>query len=247
MFNETLQHTFEIFTWMHFAPVLIIFTICALIIKYQQKLREKRYFNFLRYGLAVLILLQEVSLQIYRLSMGIWDVSISLPLQLCSVGVIMTAILLITKNEKLFQRFIFILFIGASLALITPGITSGYGFPHYRYFQFFVSHGLIVINLTVLLFVFEYQKNIVYKHLLYNFITLLGLVIVVLIVNVLTGGNYMYIMEKPAPGTLFDQLAPHPYYILQIFFFGIPIFFHLFYLPFFIRNKRFKRNHIQVS
>lgn len=247
MFNENLQQTFEIFTWMHFIPVLLIFTICALIIKYQEKLREKRYFNFLRYGLALLIILQEVSLQIYRLYMGIWDVSISLPLQLCSVGVIMTAILLVIKNEKLFQWFVFILFIGASLALITPGITNGYGFPHYRFFQFFVSHGLIVINLTVLLFVFEYQKNILYKHLLYNFIALLGLVIIMLIVNVLTGGNYMYIMAKPPAGTLFDQFAPHPYYILQIFFFGIPIFFHLYYLPFFIRNKRLARRNVQVT
>lgn len=247
MFNESLQQTFQIFSWMHIFPIVIVLTICAFIIKYQEKLREPRFFNPLRYTLAFIIIFQELLLQVYRIVTGIWDVTTSLPLQLCSIGVIMSALLLVIKNEKIFQRFVFILFIGASLALITPGITNGYGFPHFRYFQFFVAHGLIVINLSVLLFVFNYQKNLTYKHMLMNIATFLGLAVIMFVINLITGGNYMYLMAKPPAGTLFDQFAPHPWYILQIFFFGIPVFFHLYYLPFFIRDRRRLKRTLQTN
>lgn len=236
MFNDNLQQTFRLFSWMHVIPVLIVLSISVLIYKHKDALKKEPSIHYLRLSLAGLILLQEVLLQIYRLRTGIWSISLSLPLQLCSIGVLLTAYLLITQNKKLFQKVVFILLIGASLALMTPGINSGYGFPHFRYFQFFIAHGLIVINITVLLFVFDYQKNIEYKHLLSNFVSLIGIALLVYVVNLVTNGNYMYLMHKPAPGTLFDAFGPYPIYIFQILLLGIPFFFHLFYFPFFIRN-----------
>lgn len=236
MFNDNLQQTFQLFSWMHVIPVLIVLSISVLIYKHKDALKKEPSIHYLRFGLALLILLQEVFLQLYRLWAGIWSVSLSLPLQLCSIGVLLTAYLLITQNKKLFQKVVFIILIGASLALMTPGINSGYGFPHFRYFQFFIAHGLIVINITVLLFVFDYQKDIEYKHLLTNFVSLIGIALLVYGVNLVTNGNYMYLMHKPAPGTLFDAFGPYPIYIFQILLLGIPFFFHLFYFPFFIRN-----------
>ncbi|QMS84558.1 TIGR02206 family membrane protein [Xianfuyuplasma coldseepsis] len=150
----------------------------------------------------------------------------------------MTSYLLITKNEKLFQNIFFVMLIGATMALITPGIEDRLGFPHYRYFQFFISHGLIVINFTVLLFVYNWQKNIRYRMLLHNFASLLVIALVLLVINIITGGNYMYLMAKPGEGTAFDLFGVWPWYLVNIFFFGIPVFFHLFYLPFFVRDYR---------
>ncbi|MEC9485434.1 MAG: TIGR02206 family membrane protein [Candidatus Izemoplasma sp.] len=238
MFNEIYAQTFQLFSIMHIIPVGIIFIIITLIYIKRDWLRDSNKETILRYSLAALIVLQEITLQVYRLVFNTWELSTSLPLQLCAIGVMMTAVILITKSKTLFLKTVFILFIGASLALITPGIENNYGFPHFRYYQFFVSHGLIVINLSVILFVFNFQKDIRYKHLLDNFVSLMLIAIILYIINIITGGNYMYLMEKPAPGTLFDAFGPYPIYIVQILCFGIPFFFHLFYIPFFIRDFR---------
>ena len=126
------------------------------------------------------------------------------------------------------------------MALITPSIEFGFNFPHYRYFQFFTSHGLIVINFTFILFVMNFQENIRYKHLLNNFFVLAGIALVLLPINLLVDGNYMYLLGKPGNGTAFDLFGEWPWYLVNIFFFGIPIFFHLFYIPFFVRDYRRK-------
>ena len=140
MFNKDLKDTFVTFSVYHFIPVMIIFLIILLIILNKDRIRHSKYFNHMRIGLAVLILLQEIALNIYRISFNEWMISTSLPLQLCGIAVLTTAFILITKNEALFKKVIFIMFIGATLALITPGIEDRLGYPHFRYFQFFVSH-----------------------------------------------------------------------------------------------------------
>ena len=177
--------------------------------------------------------------------MNEWVIATSLPLQLCGLAMIITSLILITENEKIFQSTFFIMMIGAFLAVVTPAVEKNFGFPHYRFIQFFVGHGMILVNFTFMLFVMEFQADIKYKHVLHNVVTLLALALFNLIVNVITGGNYMYLMGKPGENTAFDLFGEHPWYIINILLFGIPIFFHMFYAPFFIRDLR--RRKLAVS
>lgn len=242
MFLDSLAQTFKLFSFMHIIPVTIILSIVYLIIKNKTLLQTPSYKRWIRFSFAGLIIVQELLLQTYRVVTNTWHPATSFPLQLCSIGVILTAIILMTESKKLFLATNFILLIGASLALLTPGIENGYGFPHFRYLIFFLSHGLIIINMSVILFVFDFQKDIQYRHLLYNFVTLIAIAIFLYTVNLMTGGNYMYLMEKPAPGTLFDAFGQYPIYLIQILLFGIPFFFHLFYIPYFIRDFHLKKH-----
>lgn len=237
MFNAELENTFQTFSLTHAIPVAIIFSIIGLIIYNRVSIRESRHFDTLRVGLAVMTLGQELALNIYRISFGEWSISTSLPLQLCGIAVLTTSYVLITKNETLFIRVFFIMMIGATMALITPGIEQNLGFPHFRFFQFFISHGLIVINFTFILFVMNYQKSIRYVHLLHNFISLIIIAAILAVVNILVDGNYMYLIAKPGEGTAFDLFGKHPWYLVNILLFGIPVLFHVFYLPFFVRDK----------
>jgi len=241
MFNPDLENTFVSFGPSHVYAVVVVFSIIALLIVNQQRIRNSKYVDVLRYTLATLIILQEISLNVYRAVIGEWSIATSLPLHLCGLGVLSTAIILITKSEKLFQSVFFIMLIGAVMALLTPAIDYNLGFPHYRYFQFFTSHGLIAINFTFILFIFNYQKNIRYRHVLYNFVSLMVIAVVILGIDLLVDGNYMYLMGKPGEGTALDIFGAWPWYILNIFLFGLPVFFHVFYLPFFIRDFRRKR------
>lgn len=240
MFDSTLEDTFVTFGWSHLAAVTVVVSILALIIVNHETLRQWKHWNVMRYGLVVLTLGQEVSLNLYRIAVGQWELGTSLPLQLCGLGVLSSALLLLWPNERLFRRIVFVMMIGATMALITPGIEYNLGFPHYRYFQFFTSHGLIVINYTVLLFVYGFHRELRYRHLLQNIVTLIVLATIMLGINLLVDGNYMYLMAKPE-GTAFDLFGEWPWYLLNIFLFGIPVMFHVFYVPFFVRDIRQRR------
>jgi hypothetical integral membrane protein (TIGR02206 family) len=168
--------------------------------------------------------------------MGEWTLAESLPLHLCGLAMIITSYILFKESKKVFVNTFFILMIGATMAVLTPAVENDLGFPHYRYFQFFFGHGMIMINFTFMLFVMDFYKEIKYKHLLNNFFTVIIFAVFNLVVNLLTGGNYMYLMGKPGEGTAFDLFGEHPWYVINILIFGIPIFFHLFYVPFFVRN-----------
>lgn len=241
MFNENLKDTFFLFSEQHLLASGFVFLIVALIILNRSNLRNSKYFNHIRIGMAIFALSQELILNVYRVAMGEWSLSTSLPFQLCGLAVITSSLILITKSKKVFLNTFFIMMIGATMALLTPGIESSLGFPHFRFFQYFSAHGMIVINFSFVLFVMDYQKYVKYKTILNNFFTLAILAIIMLGINLLVDGNYMYLMHKPYGDTAFDLFGAHPWYLLNILLFGVPILFHVFYIPFFIRDYRRKR------
>lgn len=247
MFNEDLANTFTNFTLEHLIAVLVVFFVVFLVILNKEKLREKKIYNFTRYAFVAITIGQEFSLSIWRIIRGEWMLSTSLPFHLCGLAMIVTSYILITESKKVFQSTFFIMLIGATMAILTPAVEGGYGFPHYRFVQFFVGHGMILVNFTFMLFVMNYQKDIKYKHLLWNLGSVLIIFAFDLIINLLTGGNYMYLMAKPGPNTAFDLFGEHPWYLINIFFFGIPILFHIFYFPFYLRNVIQNKKQLRTS
>jgi|LGOV01.1.fsa_nt_gb hypothetical integral membrane protein (TIGR02206 family) len=241
MFNTDLYNTFEIFSTSHLFAALVVFVIIGFTIYFSPRIRESKYVDIIRITLASAIIIQEVLLNVFRLAVNEWEIGASLPLHLCGLGVITSAIILLTKSKKLFVNTFFILMIGAFMAILTPSIENNVGFPHFRFFQFFFSHGMIFLNFTFILFVMEYHKEVKYRHLLNNFVVLLALAVVLYPVNLITGGNYLFLMGKPGEGTAIDLFGVHPWYIINVLIFGVPVFFHIFYLPFFIKNIIKKR------
>lgn len=247
MFNQELEGTFTMFGLSHMIAVLVVFLAVIVVYLNKDKLKDEKYYNFTRYALIIITIGQELSLNVYRIIMGEWEIATSLPLQLCGMAMIITSYILWTESKKVFVSTFFILMIGATLAILTPAVENNLGFPHYRFFQFFLGHGMLLINFTFMLFVMDFYKEVRYKHLAYNLLTVIILATFTFIVNVITGGNYMYTMGKPGEGTAFDLFGEHPWYLLNIFLFGIPIFFHLFYIPFFVRNVRIKKKSLRTS
>jgi hypothetical integral membrane protein (TIGR02206 family) len=232
------------FGTQHLIALLIIFSLAFAVFYFRDTLKSPKYFDKVRYILAAIILLQEVSLHIYRISFGLWDITTSLPLHLCSFGVLTSAYLLISNNKNVTKYIYLIAMLGAFMAVATPAVENNVSFPHYRFIQTFVSHGLIFVNYLFILVVMDHEKVITYKSLYYNFISLVVLAVVLYGFNTLTGSNYMYLMGKPGEGTAFDLFGEYPWYLVNIFFFGIPVLFHLFYVPFFVRDYLNKRNQL---
>lgn len=242
MFNEIYMNTFKMYSLSHLVALFIIFTIVAMIILYKTSIRKSKYLNQIAITLAVFTIIQELSINAWRLAFNEWSLGTSLPFHLCGLGVISSSYILVKKDETLFHHIFFVMLIGAFLALITPSIDGGYGFPHFRFIQFFLAHGMIVINFTFILFVYDYQRNFKYKFLLTNALALLIIAAIMFPLNLLLDGNYLFLLRKPGEGTAFDLFGEWPFYLLNIFIFGIPIFFHIFYIPFFIKAWVLKRH-----
>jgi hypothetical integral membrane protein (TIGR02206 family) len=160
----------------------------------------------------VLLLGFEVMYHYWMYKDGLWDASFMLPFHLCSISLVLCLLLLITKWEFVFQVVYFFGMIGALMAIVTPELFIGY--PHFRYFHFFVTHILIIW--TCLYFVLVHQYKPTKKGMVLSFVFLNSSAVLAWIVNIYTGGNYMFLAYKPENGSLLDYLGPYPYYILVL-------------------------------
>jgi hypothetical integral membrane protein (TIGR02206 family) len=190
-----------------------------------------------RWGLLVIIYLCEGSWQMWMLVTGQWTIQGMLPLWLCSVTSWSMPLLLVLRSRRYYEWAYFMGIIGAAMALLTPDLLN-YGFPHFRFIEFFLLHGAIITAIVYMTVVERFRP------------TWRSLLPVVLITNLywlfcagvnhLIGSNYLYTQGKLAAPSLLDLLGPHPWYLLSMEGLGI-VFCLLLYLPFAIKDWRTSR------
>jgi hypothetical integral membrane protein (TIGR02206 family) len=164
---------------------------------------------------------------------GIWDVSFTLPLQLCSISLVLCLILLASGSRLVFHIVYFIGIAGALMAVLTPELFFGY--PHFRYFQFFITHILIIW--TCLFYVFAKGFAPDHKGMWLSYLFLNLSAGIAYLANKWTGGNYMFLAYKPSNGSLIDFLGPYPFYILSLEGIAL-ILFYLLLAPFRLMKRK---------
>jgi len=185
-----------------------------------------------RYGLAALLILNEMAWHLWIWTTGNWTVQTMLPLHLCSLFVFISAIMLITKSYTLYEFAYFLGIGGATQALLTPSLGI-YGFPHFRFFQIFIAHGSIVTAAIYMTVIEQYRPY--WTSLLHAVVGANLYMLLVGLVNALIGSNYMFIAHKPYTPSLLDVLGPWPWYILSAEAVGLAVGL-LLYLPFALRD-----------
>ncbi|MCL7746029.1 TIGR02206 family membrane protein [Halalkalibacter alkaliphilus] len=198
-----------------------------------------RHSSFLRkYGrwiLIVTLILSEISIIKWSISVGLWDIRINLPLQLCTISLYLCVFMLITKRRFVFEIVYFFGLAGALQALITPELF--YTFPHFRFLHFFIAHFAII--LAILYMVWVEGASITLRSVFKSFIVLNLFALIALFINIATGANYMFLARKPQNPSILDFLGPYPWYILSLEVIAL-VMFLLLYLPFLIKQKRLK-------
>lgn len=197
--------------------------------------REKLipYRRPIRLTIGWALLLSRLSLDLWYITTKQWTAQSSLPLELCSIASIASGIMLLTKNRHLFEIFYFIGIGGAMQAVLTPDLD--FGFPQYRYLQFFIDHSLLLIAPLVMIWLYRYTLTI--KSFLKSWMTLHFLAAFVFSINFLLDANYMFLRRKPIGGSLLDFLGPYPYYLFALEGVVLVIFF-LLYLPFLGKKQK---------
>ncbi len=188
----------------------------------------------LRWTLAIVLWLVESSWHLWNLAIGTWTIQTMLPLHMCSVLIWLTGFMLIFKNYSIYE-FVYFLGIGGALqALLTPDVGI-YGFPHFRYFQTFFSHGLLVSAGIYMTVVEGFRPT--WKSILRIFVIANIYMVSIYFVNSAIGSNYLLINGKPPMATILDLLPAWPWYIPWLEGIALATCLIL-YLPFAIKDWR---------
>lgn len=230
---------FVLFSFTHWVAIGILVLINLAVLRLRGA--DERSRTRFRYGLAAVLLIDELFWHLWNLTTGQWSIQKTLPLHLCSVFVFLCAIMLVTKSYRIYEFAYFLGIAGATQAILTPDLGI-YDFPHFRYFQVFLSHGAIVTSAVYMTAVEGFRPT--WGSLKRTIIWSNVYMLVVGVINALIGSNYLYIAHKPETASLIDVLGPWPWYLLALEAIGLVLFL-LLYLPFFIRDRAAARSVVQ--
>ena len=223
---------FSFYSLSHWVSLIIIVAVCISLFIFRKAFQRKKNADRIRHLLAGILLFFDMTLHIWYFTADYWDPSKTLPLHLCSLTLILSIAMLWSKSYRLFE-FVYFAGIGGALqALLTPAAILS-GFPHFTFYYFFVAHGGIIAACLVLIIAYGYRPRL--SSIGRTMINLNLLLIPVALVNMYTGGNYMFIAHKPSDPSLIDLLGPWPWYLISMEAVALVLFIVL-YLPFAFRS-----------
>lgn len=239
--GEIPDHPFVMFSSIHFITLGALTAGNLLLLILLMKHRDKKVVENFRYYLAGFLLLNELFFIAWTIWADVWSVEYALPLHLCDAAVFLSIVMLVRNSYYIFEVVYFWGLAGGMQALITPDLL--YPFPHFRYLNFFISHGTL-LTVIIYMIVVKHCKPTPYS-LLKTFIFTNLYMAIMAIVNIVTGGNYMFICRKPEGASIIDFLGPWPWYVLSLEAVGIMSFI-LCYAPFGI-GKLVQKQHADIT
>lgn len=225
--TDNASIAFVMMSGAHVAALLAAVLFFAYVVLNRRRWRDEAKGRKVRHMMAGTLVGSEVVLQLWHVANGEWAVDYGLPLQLCSVTLLLSAVMLWTRSYRLFECLYFAGIGGALQALATPNLD--YTFPHLIYFHFFIAHICIISASLYMAVVCRYRPTLasIGRTMLY----LNVYAALVIVVNRLTGSNYMFLAHKPETPSLIDYLGPWPWYIGTMELVALATFL-LLYVPF---------------
>ncbi|WP_058308309.1 YwaF family protein [Gracilibacillus massiliensis] len=234
-FNRS-DYPFHLFSLSHIYMVIITVGLLAWMYIFRENIK-RNYKRIYKNILIVFLILGEITFHLWYLSHDRWDVATNLPLQLCSISLYLCTIMLLTKNFKAFEVSFFVSMTGAFIAIVTPELF--FGFPHMRFFQFFIAHIAIILSCFYMIWIEEYKPS--FRSVIRAFVIINIMASFVFVINQIVGSNYMFLAEKPNTTSIIDFLGPYPWYILSLeavaFTIFLLLYFLLFKIPAFFNKK----------
>jgi hypothetical integral membrane protein (TIGR02206 family) len=221
---------FELFGNIHLAALGALVLLNLFLISFRNASDGTK--ATLRWLLALILIVNETAWHYWNYIYDKWTIQTMLPLHLCSLLVWTGAYMLMTKNYRVYEFMYFMGIAGAIQALATPGIGI-YGFPHFVFFQYFLSHGLIITSAIYMTVVEGFRPTL--KSILRVVVWMNVYALLIYFVNLAIGSNYLMINEKPPPPTLLDLLPEWPVYILYMELIGF-LSILLLYFPFALKD-----------
>ena len=143
---------------------------------------------------------------------GSYELDFDLPLHLTDAATMVAAVALWTLRPLPFELTYFWGLTASLQATLTPGLGADDRFPSFFYWQYLVTHSGVVLAAVFLAFGLGLtaRPGAVPRV----FLATGAWAAVAATGNALTGGNYMFLSERPDTASLLDYMGPWPWYIL---------------------------------
>ena len=201
---------FQAFTAEHLGLVTGFLVVAVALVLLGRAHRGTPFEDRFRRGFALLIPCFTVPLQVLQLTPGEYDVSTSLPFQLCDLAWVAAMVALWTRH---WAATALVYFWGLTLTvqgIITPSLQDLA--PDPRYFMFWGMHFLTVW--TAVYLTFGLKVPVTWRSYRFAVGATVLWAATMMVFNAVTGTNYGYLNRKPAVGTLLDLLGPWPGYVV---------------------------------
>jgi hypothetical integral membrane protein (TIGR02206 family) len=193
----------------HLLPLALLAVVSVLLCVAARR-APGRWLEVVAGVIAVSLVVAELSWQPYVLANQTWSLGASLPVQLCDVGGFVAAAALLWRRLLLVEVAYFWGLGGTLQAVLTPDLKDQH-FPSFPYLQFYVTHDLVILAALFLVIGLGLQPRPGAVRRI--FLLTLAFALLVGVIDLVTSGNYMYLRQVPASGSLLDLMGPWPWYI----------------------------------
>ncbi len=192
----------------HLVPLALLAVVAAALCTAARR-APGRWTGVVATMVAAGIVITELSWQPYVLANHTWSAALSLPVQLCDVGGFVAAAALVWRQAVLVEVAYFWGLGGTVQALLTPDLRDH--FPAFPYLQFYATHDLVVLAALFLVIGLRLQPRAGAVRRV--FLITLAFAAVMGLLDLGTGGNYLYLRQVPTQGSLLSVMGPWPWYI----------------------------------
>ena len=238
---EAAAPVFERFGVAHLVVILLTIALPFIMAAFVRKRRWPRGERIVGKLIAILLGLNYLGYAIYLRSTQEMTWQTELPFQLCDWAMIAIVVALLTGRERWLEVAYFWGIGGTLQAIITPDLR--HAFPDVRFFSFFIGHSGIVVGILFLMVMRGYRPHLssIWRTFAWSEVYF----VVTIIVDLITGVNYGYLLHKPKEASLLDFLSDNwPVYLFQMHLLALA-FFCVLYVPFAIYDL-FKRKKIDA-
>ena len=223
---------FHAFGASHIGAVVLMFASAFALIAASRVAGRPAFDKGLRFALAFLLLADWAVYMLIFYFKGWLALGNVLPLNLCDWATIAVVVTLVHPNQRSYELCYFWALIGTLLTTITPDLQ--YDFPDWRFVFFFFYHAIIITSVLYMTFALRLRpvKGSIARAATWT----IGYVTVAGTADWLLGTNYGFLRAKPQAQTLFDAMAPWPWYIAESFVIAIAGML-LLYAPFWIADR----------
>lgn len=220
-----MQSGFVLFGPLHLeilASVIMIAAVMAFAVRQRPSFGPP-----LAIALSAALVINELSLYVYKAQHHWFQFPHGMPLQLCDLAVWVAAAALLVRRGLVFECAYYFGLAGTLQALLTPDLREP--FPSFSTVNFFLSHGLVVI--AALYLVWSGIARPLPGSVWRAFAALNAWTAFVGLFNAIFHTNYMYLCAKPGNASLLDRLGPWPVYVIAGDLLALALF-TLLWLPF---------------
>ena len=184
-------------------------------------------------GLAVLLIAAVLAYQLVTALEGSYALDVDLPLHLTDAVTVVAALALWSVRPLPFELTYFWGLTASLAAVLTPALGADDGDRSLLFWHYFIAHSGVVAAAVFLAFGLGLTAR---RHAVRRmFVATAAWAAVAALGNALTGGNYMFLSERPQTPSLLDHLGAWPWYLLSAALLALALF-ALLDLPF--RRRR---------